>query len=150
MGTIRLCIVFLLIATCTSSGLARVPAVGALDYEIVEKVKKICDSLLKGKHINPRDPVLSRTFNASLGYPGEGPPKYNSVSIQQKTKIEEIQNTLTNPNCKTVWSRQYNITRKNPTMAELITLINRTNRKKDHSILYKNKTHSTVLQTKVS
>ena len=50
-----------------------VPARGAVDREAVARIAQVCRDLQLGRHVNNSDGSVMRCFDATLGFPGEGP-----------------------------------------------------------------------------
>ena len=88
------------------------PRRGAVDYSVVEKMKRVCDALLKGQPINGSDTDNMRVFNATLGFPGEGPNSTSSASSKRKAPGNAAP-------CNTVQNAQHRVMQKNVSIGKV-------------------------------
>jgi hypothetical protein len=54
------------------------PPRGAINYRVVDKMKRVCNDLLKERYVNRYDISNMQVFDQTVGFPGEGPDEGHS------------------------------------------------------------------------
>lgn len=79
----------------SDESLRTLPPRGAVDHSVLDKMKRVCDDLMKGKFMNASDPTNMQVFDQTMGFPGEGPNGNTTTPKRKRSKKGSKQNKKT-------------------------------------------------------